>query len=101
MFRHVALLRWQPDAPAHARAVAVEAIRALPSTIDVIRAYSVGTDGGETEGNFDVAIVADFDDADAYVVYRDHPSHRRVIDEVVRPILAARTAVQHPLPPTI
>jgi hypothetical protein len=60
-----------------------------------IRAYRVGDDVRETAGNYDLAIVADFDDADGYAAYRDHPEHRRVIDELVRPILDARAAVQH------
>ena len=40
-------------------------------------------------------VVADFDDVDGYLVYRDHPDHQAVIQELIRPILAARAAVQH------
>jgi hypothetical protein len=47
------------------------------------------------EGNFDLAIVADFDDVDAYLVYRDHPDHVSLFNERIRPILADRAAVQH------
>jgi len=96
VFRHVSLLRWKPDASDDARTRARDAIRALPAVIAEIRAYRVGDDVRETAGNYDLAIVADFDDADGYAAYRDHPEHRRVIDEFVRPILDARAAVQHP-----
>jgi hypothetical protein len=95
MLRHVVLLRWKPDASDHARASAIDAISSLPSVIEEIRGYSVGTDLGETAGNYDLAIVADFDDAHAYATYRDHPVHVRVITELIRPILDSRTAVQH------
>jgi stress responsive alpha/beta barrel protein len=97
VFRHIALLRWKGDASDDARERACDAIRALPSVVAEIRAYRVGDDAGETAGNYDLAIVADFDDAAGYAAYRDHPAHRRVIDELVRPILDARAAVQHPL----
>ena len=40
-------------------------------------------------------MVADFDDADGYRVYRDHPAHVAVIAERIRPILAGRAAVQY------
>jgi hypothetical protein len=96
MFRHVVLLRWKTDAPDEARVRARDAILALPSVIDVIRGYSVGEDAGETAGNYDLAIVADFDDAAAYAVYRDHPEHVRMIAELVRPIVDSRAALQHP-----
>ena len=41
--------------------------------------------------------LADFDDVDGYLVYRDHPDHQAVIRERIRPILADRAAVQHHL----
>jgi hypothetical protein len=95
VFRHVVLLRWKSDATEEARAGARDGISALPSAIDVIRAYSVGEDVGETGGNYDLAIVADFDDAAGYERYRDHPEHVRVITELVRPILDSRAALQY------
>jgi stress responsive alpha/beta barrel protein len=95
MFRHVVLIKWRDDAASSARVRARDEISALPSLIPEIREYRVGVDVGETDGNFDLAVVADFDDARGYAVYRDHPAHVRVLTEFVRPILAARTAVQH------
>ena len=49
------------------------------------------------EGNYDLVVVADFDDVDGYLVYRDHPDHQAVIAEHIRPILADRAAVQYHL----
>jgi hypothetical protein len=94
-FRHVAMLRWRPDASAEDRAAALAAIRALPGVIDSIRGYEVGEDAGVGPGNHDLVIVADFDDVDGYIAYRDHPEHRRVIAELVAPLLEHRAAVQH------
>ena len=53
----------------------------LPGRIPEIRGYTIGTDAGVNEGNFDLVIVADFDDVDGYVVYRDHADHQAVIRE--------------------
>lgn len=97
MFRHVVVFRWQPDTGADV----IDAVRAalvdLPAQIPVIRSYQHGSDAGLAEGNFDYAVVADFDDRDAFVEYRDHPTHRAVIAERIAPHLAERVAVQYEL----
>lgn len=95
MFRHVVLLKWKPEATSAQRAEVQAAIERLPSVIGTIRAYSVGTDVDVTDGNYDLAVVADFDDAAGYEVYRDDAEHQRVIRDLIRPILASRAAVQH------
>jgi len=95
-FRHVAMLRWHDGTDVAVRTTIVEAIRALAGLVPSIREYSVGVDAGINEGNYDVVIVADFDDVTGYLEYRDHPEHQRVIRDLVAPNLAARAAVQHP-----
>ena len=95
MFRHVVLLRWVPDATAEQRAAVESGLTALPARIPEIRSYTVGTDAHVSDGNFDLVVVADFDDVDGYVVYRDHPDHVAVITGHIRPILADRAAIQH------
>jgi hypothetical protein len=97
VFRHVVLLRWVDSATADQRAAVESGIAKLPSLIPEIRSYVFGADAHVNEGNFDLAIVADFDDFDSYLVYRDHPDHVAVIAERMRPILAERAAVQHEL----
>jgi hypothetical protein len=75
----------------------VHALRGLPAEIPSLRSYVVGRDAGLSPGagNYDVAVVADCDDADGFVAYRDHPAHRKVIEEHIKPILTGRAAVQH------
>ena len=66
--------------------------------IPELRNYQVGEDAGITpQGNSDMAIVADFDDVAAFLVYRDHPAHQDVITRLIRPIVESRVAVQHEL----
>lgn len=97
MFRHVVLFRWAPAATPAAREALAEALGRLPDLIPTIRAYRFGPDAGLNEGNFDVAVVADFADIEGYEVYRDHPAHRAVIAEHILPIVAERAAVQYHL----
>ena len=92
MFRHVSLLRFT-DPAAVERVTAAIAI--LPSIIPTLREYRFGPDAGLTEGNFDLGIVADFDDVAGYEEYRDNAEHQRIIAEVIRPALADRAAVQY------
>jgi hypothetical protein len=95
MFRHVVLLRWTTDATEEQRSQVESGLAELPGLIPEIRDYRFGADAHVNDGNFDFAIVADFDDVDAYLVYRDHPDHQTLINERIRPILAGRAAVQH------
>jgi hypothetical protein len=94
-FRHVVMFRWREDATAEQKKTLEDRLNALPGAIPELRAYAVGGDAGINDGNFDFAVVADFADRDGYVVYRDHPAHRAVVEECVRPILADRAAVQY------
>jgi hypothetical protein len=68
---------------------------AVSGAIPEIRRYAFGPDAGLAEGNFDFAVVADFEDADAYRVYAAHPAHTGLIAERIRPLIAERVAVQY------
>ncbi len=97
MFRHVVMLRWSQGASPAERSAVRERLAALPARIAEIRSYEVGLDARVNDGNYDLVIVADFDDVDGYLVYRDHPEHQAVLRDLIRPILAERAAVQHEL----
>lgn len=95
MFRHVVLITFTADATEARQQALLDGLSGLPAQIPEIRNYVFGTDAGLAEGNASLAVVADFDDIDGYRVYATHPAHVRVITELIRPIMAARTAVQH------
>jgi hypothetical protein len=96
--RHVVLLTWKAGTDAAAIQAVVDGLGRLPVAIPELREYRFGSDLGIADGNADFAIVADFADADAWARYQEHPEHQRVLVELIRPILAARTAAQvaHP-----
>ena len=94
MFRHVVMFRWI-DGVTDAQVAAIsDALLKLPSIIPEMRAYWVGSDAALTDGNYDYVVVADFDDADGWRAYRDNPEHQRIAVEMIRPLVAARAAVQ-------
>ena len=96
-FRHVVMFRWSADATAEAKAALAETLGRLPSEIDAIESYHFGPDAGLGDDNWDFAVVGDFADEAAYVVYRDHERHRAVVTEQIRPIISARASVQYRL----
>ncbi|MFG1698005.1 Dabb family protein [Nonomuraea sp. NPDC049309] len=94
MIRHIVLFTWSDDATDEQKAAVSEALKTLPGLIPQIKSYTYGEDAGINQGNYDFAIVADFDSVDDYLVYRDHPEHQAVIAERIKPIVASRAAVQ-------
>jgi hypothetical protein len=99
VIRHVVVLTWTDHATAADVAAVHAALGALPAQVPEIRAFAFGPDLGIAEGNAQFAIVADFDDTDAWRRYQDHPAHRAVLTDRIRPITAARAAVQFELAP--
>lgn len=98
MLRHVVLFEWRGDATDAERAAVAEGLRALPELIPQIQRYEFGADSGMADGNFDFALVADFESKAGYDAYRVHPEHVRVLQETVGPAISARAAVQFHLP---
>jgi len=95
MIRHVVLFRWTADATAEQKQRVAAELRRLPGVVPSLRAYHLGTDLGINPGNFEFAVAADFDDADGYLAYRDHPEHRAIVAEFIQPVVAGRAAVQY------
>jgi hypothetical protein len=89
------LLTFNDDATVDQRAAFEQALRELPSRIPEIVDYQVGHDAGLADTNHQFAIVADFADADDYVVYRDHPAHAEFKENHLAPLVAERAAVQY------
>jgi hypothetical protein len=97
MIRHVVVFTWSPDADADRRAATVEALRSLRREVGGMISLVVADDAGLVDGNADTVLIADFPDAEAFSRYAQDPVHLAVIAEHVRPILAARSAVQYRL----
>ncbi|HTP17006.1 MAG TPA: Dabb family protein [Streptosporangiaceae bacterium] len=94
MIRHVVLFSWTAEATDEQKQRVLAELQTLPPLMTGLRSYHAGPDAGLSEGNFDFAVTADFDDADSYRAYRDHPAHRAVIERAITPIRQDRAAVQ-------
>ncbi len=85
---------WTAEATDEQKQQVAAELRRLPALLPVLRAYHVGPDLGLAGGNFEFAVVADFDDLEGFQVYRDNPEHREIIGKFIQPIAARRAAVQ-------
>ena len=93
MVRQIVLMRWTADASDEAKRAVAEALLGLKDKIDGIRDVRLGSDLRIREDNFDFAVSVDFDDKAGYMHYRNHPAHIRVVEELIRPVMAERTGV--------
>lgn len=95
MLRHVALFRWKPETTEEDVSKVEAALRLLPAKIPCIQSYRFGRDLGVQDGNADFGLVADFVDEDGLETYANHPEHRAVIVNLIRPITERREAIQY------
>jgi hypothetical protein len=95
VLRHVALFRWKPETTAADVSKVEAALHQLPGKIPCILAYRFGRDVGVQDGNADFALVADFPDQEGLATYANHPDHQAVLQNLIRPILAQREAIQY------
>lgn len=91
-FTHIVTFKWRADS--RADAAIAEALQALAATMSGVHSYLCGPDAGMTAGAYDFAVVGRFDDRDAFIAYRDHPEHQRILNEMILPNLESRTVVQ-------
>ena len=97
MLRHVVLMRWKPGTSDAQKQTVRDGLAAFPAAIPEIRSYQFGDDAAIVEGNYEFAIVADFNNASDFQTYAAHDAHQKLITERIRPILQDRAAAQYEL----
>lgn len=95
MIRHIALLTFADGTTDVQVQSIADALSTLPALIPELASYAIGSDLGLNQGNASFAVVADSRSVDDYVVYRDHPEHRRIITQLIAPVLASRVGAQY------
>ena len=104
MFRHMAILKFKPDAkPADIEAY-FNAFPGLMASQPTIRSWKIGRNegaGGETHvrkgsfaGNYDVGLTMVFDNPKGYLDYAESDGHQKFFAQYCTPILAERVVVQ-------
>jgi hypothetical protein len=91
----VVLIRWKPGTSDAQKQAVREGLAALPAAIPEIQNYQFGDDAAIVEGNYEFAIVADFDNPPDFQTYAANDVHQKLIAERIRPILQDRAAVQY------
>jgi hypothetical protein len=94
VLRHIVMFRFATDTPPDKIEHLAEGLRSLPDQVPQVRGFTFGRDLGLREGNWDYAVVADFDDVDGWKAYAADPVHQQVIAERITPIITERTSVQ-------
>jgi len=75
MIKHVVFFNFKPEVTDEQRREIVEAVKALPGEIEVIRDMAVGLDVVKSKRSWDLALVASFDDRKDLDTYSNHPAH--------------------------
>ena len=94
MITHVWSMSFTEQATTEQRAAFVAAMSALPSQIHGVASFRSGVDLGLNPGNYDVSIVAEFADEQAWRAYIDAPAHVAFVENHVTPLCASWGAIQ-------
>lgn len=97
--RHVVTWKMASEDPAeraeHAAGI-VSRLQGLVGVVPSIQSLSTGVNALEIDGNWDVTLVADFEDAAGLEAYQVHPAHQEVVG-YVRSVAGGRSAVDFTL----
>ena len=94
MLTHIWSMSFTDTTTPDQREAFTAAMNALPTQIDGVQTFRAGTDLGLNSGNYDVAIVAEFTDADAWKNYIEAPAHVAFVNDHVTPLCASWGAIQ-------
>jgi hypothetical protein len=104
MFRHIAILKFKPDAKAEDIAAYFAAFPGMIESLPVVRSCIIGRNegsGGETHvrkhnfsPNYDVGLTMEFDSPQGYRDYAESAEHQAFFAKYCTPILAERVVVQ-------
>jgi hypothetical protein len=94
MLRHVVMFKLDEAAPAGTMETILAGLARLRK-LPMVSSYSFGTDLGVGTGTYDVVLVGEFADTDAWRAYMADPTHLEFVNTVIRPNVSARAAVQY------
>jgi hypothetical protein len=95
MIRHVVAWKLTATEPSQKAADAAEITRLLTGLVGVVPSIvslSVGPNMAYFESNWDVVLVADYEDLAGLDAYQTHPAHLEVLPQI-RALVAERAAV--------
>jgi len=99
MILHIVLFKWKEGVTKEQIAALDAAMAKLPAAIPQVKNLTWGSDVHFREGNADWALAGVFANQADWQAYQVHPEHQAIVQNLVSPILASRTAIQMPTPP--
>ena len=87
MLKHIVVFEFKADAPSDAAERALEALRALPASIPEIVSLEAGANVVESERNYDLGLIVEFENRAALDTYIAHPDHVAAVEKAVKPVL--------------
>lgn len=94
MLHHVAMFRFAGGTTNEQIDAIDAALTEMRREIDVLVGYRHGRDAGITDGAWDYAVVASLYDSEDYAAYRDHPRHRTIVDDLIKPLVVEAARIQ-------
>lgn len=96
MVRHIVMWKVADDAQAKERALAIKhSLEALKGVINEIVDIEVGINFNDTDSASDVVLVSTFKSKEDLEIYQDHPEHKSVGANYVRPYVKERRVVDY------
>ena len=95
MIRHIVLVSFKPEASADQIAAWHDAVTNMCKTSTEVLSFSLGDNIGSGPNHHDAALVADFEDIDAFRRYTGGDSHKAYVENHARHVTAKLAAIQH------
>jgi hypothetical protein len=95
MLRHIVLVTFKPEATETQLAAWRDAVTDMCETSPEVLAFSLGQNIGSGPNHHDAALVADFEDIDAFRRYVGGDKHTAYVQDHARLVTAKLAAIQH------
>ena len=86
--RHIVIVWLKPGADRAAVLDATRELGKIPGVVDYSAGTMLASDRKTVDSSYDLAIILTFDSETSLRAYDQHPIHKRVIEEVVKPNVA-------------
>lgn len=80
MFKHVVMWQLKNRNDLTARQEMIRRLKLLETEIPQLRRLEIGLDMLQLPASADILLITEFDSQQDYLVYRDHPGHRAVVN---------------------
>jgi quinol monooxygenase YgiN len=95
MLRHIVLVSFKAEASEAQLAAWRDAVTNLCETNNDVLSFTLGTNVGRGPNHHDAALVADFEDMDAFRRYVSSDGHKAYVEDYAKHVIAKLAAIQH------